>query len=285
MVSATLPEILSPEAAAEPGKTTARRSPRHLAASITLFVIGVALIYPLIDVIIASFRLQGTGQFTLQYWRAVFHQIPVWRELGMSALVTGTSVAGVLVVSVPAGYAYAKLSFRGARVIFGITVACMMIPVESMIIPEYSNLAKVGLVGSVLGTVLVFVGLGIPLSVFLMASYFKSLPDALLESGLVDGAGHLRIFLSIMLPLALPAIVTIGVLEFLAVWNDLLIALLFLPIQSHTIAVGLAALQGNHILNTYVLVAGSVLSAIPPMIVYMLFQRHLVAGLTMGVHR
>lgn len=284
-MSATLPEILSPEAAAEPGKTTARRSPRHLAASITLFVIGVALIYPLIDVIIASFRLQGTGQFTLQYWRAVFHQIPVWRELGMSALVTGTSVAGVLVVSVPAGYAYAKLSFRGARVIFGITVACMMIPVESMIIPEYSNLAKVGLVGSVLGTVLVFVGLGIPLSVFLMASYFKSLPDALLESGLVDGAGHLRIFLSIMLPLALPAIVTIGVLEFLAVWNDLLIALLFLPIQSHTIAVGLAALQGNHILNTYVLVAGSVLSAIPPMIVYMLFQRHLVAGLTMGVHR
>ncbi len=284
-MSATLPEILSPEAAAEPGKTSARRSPRHLAASITLFVIGVALIYPLIDVIIASFRLQGTGQFTLQYWRAVFHQIPVWRELGMSALVTGTSVAGVLVVSVPAGYAYAKLSFRGARVIFGITVACMMIPVESMIIPEYSNLAKVGLVGSVLGTVLVFVGLGIPLSVFLMASYFKSLPDALLESGLVDGAGHLRIFLSIMLPLALPAIVTIGVLEFLAVWNDLLIALLFLPIQSHTIAVGLAALQGNHILNTYVLVAGSVLSAIPPMIVYMLFQRHLVAGLTMGVHR
>ena len=285
MVSATLPEILSPEAAAEPGKTSARRSPRHLAASITLFVIGVALIYPLIDVIIASFRLQGTGQFTLQYWRAVFDQIPVWRELGMSALVTGTSVAGVLVVSVPAGYAYAKLSFRGARVIFGITVACMMIPVESMIIPEYSNLAKVGLVGSVLGTVLVFVGLGIPLSVFLLASYFKSLPDALLESGLVDGAGHLRIFLSIMLPLALPAIVTLGVLEFLAVWNDLLIALLFLPIQSHTIAVGLAALQGNHILNTYVLVAGSVLSAIPPMIVYMLFQRHLVAGLTMGVHR
>ena len=285
MVSATLPEILSPEAAAEPGKTMARRSPRHLAASITLCVIGVALIYPLIDVIIASFRLQGTGQFTLQYWRAVFHQIPVWRELGMSALVTGASVAGVLVVSVPAGYAYAKLSFRGARAIFGITVACMMIPVESMIIPEYSNLAKVGLVGSVLGTVLVFVGLGIPLSVFLMASYFKSLPDALLESGLVDGAGHLRIFLSIMLPLALPAIVTIGVLEFLAVWNDLLIALLFLPIQSHTIAVGLAALQGNHILNTYVLVAGSVLSAIPPMIVYMLFQRKLVAGLTMGVNR
>ncbi len=285
MVSATVPDVLSPETAAESEKMTATRSPRHLVASITLLVIGVALIYPLIDVIISSFRSQGTGPFTLQYWRAVFQQIPVWREVGMSALVTGASVAGVLVVSVPAGYAYAKLSFRGARAIFGITVACMMIPVESMIIPEYSNLAKVGLVGSVLGTVLVFVGLGIPLSVFLMASYFKSLPDALLESGLVDGAGHLRIFLSVMLPLALPAVVTIGVLEFLAVWNDLLIALLFLPIQSQTIAVGLAALQGNHILNTYVLVAGSVLSAIPPMIVYMLFQRHLVAGLTMGVHR
>ena len=286
MVTATLPDVLEPEGrTAEPGRATSSLAGRHLVASVTLLVIGAALLYPLIDVVIASFRTEGTGPFTLEYWRAVFHQIPVWHQLGMSALVTACSVAGVLVVSVPAGYAYAKLSFRGAKVVFAVTIACMMIPVESMIIPEYSNLAKVGLVGSVLGTVLVFVGLGIPLAVFLMASYFTSLPDALVESGLVDGAGHLRIFLSVMLPLALPAIVTIGVLEFLAVWNDLLIALLFLPIQSQTIAVGLAALQGNHILNTYVLVAGSVLSAIPPMIVYMLFQRHLVAGLTMGVHR
>ena len=285
MVSTAVPDTLQPEATGEPEQGTVSLSRRHVVASLTLLVIGVALMYPLVDVIIASFRSQGTGPFTLRYWRSVFQEIPVWHELGMSALVTGASVVGVLVVSVPAGYAYAKLSFRGARVIFGITVACMMIPVESMIIPEYLNLAKVGLVGSVLGTVLVFVGLGIPLSVFLMASYFKSLPDALVESGLVDGAGHLRIFRSVMLPLATPAIVTIGVLEFLAVWNDLLIALLFLPVQSQTIAVGLAALQGNHILNTYVLVAGSVLSAIPPMIVYMLFQRHLVAGLTMGVHR
>ncbi len=285
MVSARLPEVLQPEKAAARGRTRISLARRHRVASMTLLVIGVALIYPLIDVVVASFRMQGTGPFTLEYWRAVLQQVPVWRELGMSALVTGASVAGVLLVSVPAGYAYAKLSFRGANVIFAITVACMMIPVESIIIPEYSNLAKIGLVGSVPGTILVFVGLGIPLSVFLMASYFKSLPDSLLESGLVDGAGHTRIFFSIMLPLAIPAIVTIGVLEFLAVWNDLLIALLFLPIQSQTIAVGLAALQGNHVLNTYVLVAGSVLSAIPPMIVYMLFQRHLVAGLTMGVHR
>ena len=251
----------------------------------TLAVIGIALMYPLVDVVLASFRAQGTGPFTLEYWRAVFHEVPVWHQLGMSALVTACAVAGVLLVSVPAGYAYAKLHFRGAKIVFGITVACMMVPVESIVIPEYLNLAKVGLVGSVLGTVLVFVGLGTPLSVFLMASYFKSLPDALVESGLVDGAGHVRIFVSVMLPLALPAMVTVGVLQFLAVWNDLLIALLFLPIQSQTIAVGLASLQGNHILNTYVLVAGSVLSAIPPMIIYMLFQRHLVAGLTTGVHR
>lgn len=257
----------------------------HLAATTTLAVIGIALLYPLVDVVLASFRAQGTGPFTLEYWRAVFHEVPVWHQLGMSALVTACAVAGVLLVSVPAGYAYAKLHFRGAKIVFGITVACMMVPVESIVIPEYLNLAKVGLVGSVLGTVLVFVGLGTPLSVFLMASYFKSLPDALVESGLVDGAGHVRIFVSVMLPLALPAMVTVGVLQFLAVWNDLLIALLFLPIQSQTIAVGLASLQGNHILNTYVLVAGSVLSAIPPMIIYMLFQRHLVAGLTTGVHR
>lgn len=285
MVSATHFEMPATEVGGPLARARSSRARRNLAASVTLMVIGIAMLYPLVDVMIGSFRNQGTGGLTLAYWRAVFREVPVWHELGMSAVVTGCSVGSVLLVSVPAGYAYAKLQFRGARTVFAVTVACMMVPVESIVIPEYSNLAKVDLVGSVVGTVLVFVGLGLPLSVFLIASYFKSIPDALVESGLVDGAGHVRIFLSIMLPLATPAIVTIGVLQFLAVWNDLLIALLFLPTQSQTIAVGLASLQGNHILNTYVLVAGSVLSAIPPMIVYMVFQRHLVAGLTMGVHR
>ena len=285
MVSTPTYDVLAEEPTPRLARVGTLGRGHHLVASMTLAVIGIALLYPLVDVVLASFRVQGTGAFTLEYWRAVFHEVPVWHQLGMSALVTACSVAGVLVVSVPAGYAYAKLQFPGAKIVFGVTVACMMIPIESIVIPEYLNLAKVGLVGTVLGTVLVFVGLGTPLSIFLMASYFKSLPDALVESGLVDGAGHVRIFFSVMLPLALPAMVTIGVLQFLAVWNDLLIALLFLPTQSQTIAVGLASLQGNHILNTYVLVAGSVLSAIPPMIVYVLFQRHLVAGLTTGVHR
>lgn len=252
-------------------------------ASFVLLVIACALMYPLIDVVIGSFRVGGSGPLTLLYWREVFRQVPVVPELEVSALLSIASVLGVLLVAVPGGYAFAKLPFRGARLAFLICVGCMMIPLESIIVPEYTNLAAIGLVGTVQGTVLVAVAVGTPLAVFLMTSYFRSLPDSLMEAAWVDGAGELRIFLGIMLPLAAPALATVAVLEFLSVWNDLLIALLFLPMDTRSIAVGLAALQGNHVLNTNVLVAGSVLSAIPPILVYLMFQRYIVSGLTMGV--
>ncbi len=256
---------------------------RGLRASVVLLIMACALMYPLIDVIVGSFRVGGTGAWTLLYWHEVFRQVPVWPELEMSAIVSVASVVGVLLVAVPGGYAFAKLRFRGAGVALAVCVGCMMIPLESIIIPEYTNLVRVGLVGTVQGTVLVGMGVGTPLAVFLMTSYFRGLPDSLVEAALVDGAGQLKVFFRIMLPLAVPALVTVAVLQFLSVWNDLLIALLFLPAQSRTIAVGLAALQGDHVLNTNVLVAGSVLSAIPPMLVYLAFQRYLVSGLTMGV--
>ncbi len=112
----------------------------------------------------------------------------------------------------------------GSGVAFVVAVACMMIPAESILIPEYINFVRLGLVGTVFGTALVYVGMGIPFGIFLTTSYFRRIPDSMMEAALVDGAGHLRVFLRVMLPLARPALAIVAVLQFLGVWNDLLTA-------------------------------------------------------------
>lgn len=258
---------------------------RSLAGSAVLLIIGCALLYPVVDAAIGCFEVAGTGRLTLRYWSQLFSQVPVGSDMLVSAGLSVAVVVLVLLFAVPCGYALAKLRFRGSRVVAIIGVACLLIPFQSVVIPLYTNFAKLGLVGTLPGTALVYVGLGVPFAVFLMTSYFRALPDSLMESALVDGAGDFRAFLRIMLPLAKPALAVIAVLQFLGIWNDLLTALLFLPQQTRTIAVGLATVQALHVSDTQILVAGSILSAIPPVLVYLAFQRHLIAGLTMGAEK
>jgi ABC-type glycerol-3-phosphate transport system permease component len=264
---------------------SARARLRRLGPSAVLLVIGAALLYPVIDAAVSTFLTQGTGQPTLQYWSQVFRAFPVLGDMGVSAAMSAAVVCAVLLIAAPCGYALAKLRFRGSGVVFVLAVACMMIPTESILIPEYINFARLGLVGTLWGTALVYVGMGIPFGVFLTANYFRQLPDSLLEAALVDGAGNLQAFWRVMLPLARPALAIVAVMQFLGVWNDLLIALLFMPQQVQTVGVGLASLPGTHVANTNAMVAGSVLSAVPPVLVYLIFQRHLIGGLTMGAEK
>jgi ABC-type glycerol-3-phosphate transport system permease component len=136
------------------------------------------------------------------------------------------------------------------------------------------------------GAVFVYAALGTPFATFLMTAYYRSLPDELIEAALVDGLGYWRIFQRIALPLSIPAIVTIVVLQVIQIWGDLLIGLLFLqnPAQ-RTITVGLGALSAGRVTEIPVLMAGSLVSAIPAVIVYLIFQGQLVKGLTAGISK
>lgn len=258
---------------------------RRLGPSALLLVISIVLLYPVIDAAVGTFLTQGTGQPTLRYWSQAFQAIPVLKDMGVSALLAIVVVGFVLLIATPCGYALAKLRFRGSGVVFVVAVACMMIPVESILIPEYINFVRLGMVGTLWGTALVYVGMGIPFGVFLTTNYFRNIPDSLIEAALVDGAGNVQGFWRVMLPLARPALAIVAVMQFLGVWNDLLTALLFMPQSVQTIGVGLAGLPGTHVANTNALVAGSVLSAIPPVLVYLVFQRYLISGLTLGAEK
>jgi multiple sugar transport system permease protein/raffinose/stachyose/melibiose transport system permease protein len=217
-------------------------------------------------------------------WGQLFSELPVGRELFNSTLICVVSILLILAVSTTAGFAFAKLRYRGSGTVFLAVVAALMVPLQSIIIPEYVNLGKLGLINTYLGAILVYVALGTPFATFLMATYYRGISDDLIEAAVMDGLGYERTFLRIALPLSWPAIATVTVLQFIQIWDDLLVGLLFLQNpQQRTITVGLAALSAGRTTSIPVLMAGSFLSAVPAIVVYLIFQRYLVRGLTLGM--
>jgi ABC-type glycerol-3-phosphate transport system permease component len=245
---------------------------------IVMVIVAIVMFYPFVFMISASFKTQaqyiaGEG-FSLESWQKLAQTLPVGQQTMNSLIVCALSIGIIIIVSTMAGFAFAKLRYRRSTLVFLLIIAAMLIPMQSIIIPAYVNISKLHLLTTYFGAVIVY------------AAYYRSLPDELLEAALIDGVGYWGIFRRIALPLSIPAIVTIGVLQFIQIWGDLLIGLLFLqnPAQ-RTITVGLGALSAGRVTEIPVLMAGSLVSAIPAVIVYLIFQQQLVKGLTAGISK
>ena len=266
----------------------ARRRGRVGMIFLIMTVIAVVMLYPFWYLLNNAFRTQS--QFEQQHghsavsWSQLLRELPVGRELLNSTLICLASILLILAVSTTAGFAFAKLRYRGSGLLFLGVVAALMVPLQSIIIPEYVNLGKLGLINTYLGAILVYVALGTPFATFLMATYYRGISDDLIEAAVMDGLGYERTFLRIALPLSWPAIATVTVLQFIQIWDDLLVGLLFLQNpEQRTITVGLAALSAGRTTSIPVLMAGSFISAVPAIVVYLIFQRYLVRGLTLGM--
>ena len=273
-----------------PGVAVWRRRAARFGTYLGLALISVVMLYPFWSMGIASFRsleqyTNGHG-FSLSSWRQLFATLPVGRELLSSAIVTVGAIAVILAVSTTAGYALGVLRYRFSTVVFLLVISAMMVPMQSMILPEYVNLSRIGFINHYYGAILVYAALGTPFSTFLMTTYFRRMPEDVVEASLIDGLGYGKIFLRMMLPLALPAIFTVTVLQFIQIWDDLLVGLLFLQTPNlRPITVGLATIPSQHLLDVPVLMAGSLMSALPAIVVYLVFQRYLITGLTMGMSK
>ncbi len=278
-----LPEpVVRPRSVRRPWRTTLLFS--------LMVVIAIVMLYPFWFMINTSLMSErgflGGGGHSLASWRALDATLPWAQQLKNSTLVCGMSIGIILVCSTMAGFAFAKLRYPGATVVFLAIIAALLIPVQSIIIPAYVDIANWHLLTSYTGAVLMYAALGTPFATFLMTAYYRSLPDDLLEAGVVDGLSYPGIFLRIALPMSLPALATIFVLQFIQIWDDLLVGLLFLQNPSErTITVGLGALAAGRTTDIPVLMAGSLVSAIPAIIVFLIFQRFLVNGLTAGIGR
>jgi multiple sugar transport system permease protein/raffinose/stachyose/melibiose transport system permease protein len=275
-----VPRVLRPR--------STRRPLRTVLLLAVMTAIAAVMLYPFWWMVDTSLKsndqfLHGGGH-SLASWTHLNDALPWKRQLLNSTVVCVASIAVILVVSTLAGFSFAKLRYRAATFVFVGIIAAMLIPIQSIIIPAYINLANWHLLNSYYGAVLVYAALGTPFATFLMTAYFRGLPDDVIEAGIVDGLSYLAVFRRIALPMAVPAIVTVAVLQFIQIWDDLLVGLLLLqdPDQ-RTITVGLGALAAGRTTDIPVLMAGSILSAIPAIVVYLVFQRFLVNGLTAGM--
>ena len=272
------------------GRSPARRRLGRTLIFLAMSLMAVIMLYPFAVMVLVSFKtnaqyLIGHGTST-QTWQQINSSLPVWQELWNSTVVCTLSILIILVVGIMAGFSFAKLQFRGGNIVFLAIVSAMMVPLQAILIPEFVNIARTGLTNNYLGAVVVYAALGTPFSIFLFTTYFRRIPDELIEAGIVDGLGYWGVLWRLALPMALPAIATVTVLQFIQIWDDLLVGLLFLQNPSErTITVGLAALAAGHTTSIPLLMAGSLVSAAPAMIVYLIFQRFLVRGLTMGIDR
>ncbi|MEU6259590.1 carbohydrate ABC transporter permease [Streptomyces sp. NPDC047043] len=216
---------------------------------------------------------------TLANYRELFSNLDFTSMFANSAIVAAAVTAGNLLFCSMLGYALAKLEFRGRRAVFTLVIATLMVPGLVTFVPLYVLVANLKLTGSLLGLILPF--LATPFGVFLMRQFISGLPDELIDAARVDGCRELAIYWKIILPLTRPALATLGIITFLGSWNNFLWPLVVAQNESqYTLPVGLALASGGQDFTRFgILLAGSVVVLLPVMIVFLLFQRHFVAGI------
>jgi ABC-type glycerol-3-phosphate transport system permease component len=200
-----------------------------------------------------------------------------------STVVTLGSVVLVTLVSVPAAYAFVRLPFRGSELLLKVFVFLMVIPPIVMLLPLFSLMNALGRVNHFDAVIVAYAGLMFPFSVFMMVRYIETIPQDLYEAAFVEGASHLRILWSIVVPLIVPALLTLGIVNALWAWNELLIAVVMLQSEeSRTLQAGLALLKGKNTMDIPLVMAGATISAIPLLLVYLFGQRVFMSGLLAG---
>jgi len=219
--------------------------------------------------------------FTFDNYMEVFHNQPALRWTFNSLFVAGVTTVLVVVASSMAAYAFSKLRFKGRTVIFIVFVSSMMVPKEVMIVPLFRLTQQLGLVNSLYG--MIWPNVAIAFGVFLLKGFFDSAPDALREAARIDGAGEVRTFVQVLLPIVKPGIGALFILNFVQVWNDYLWQLVVgQEKNSKTLMVGVATLMQDLNPNFAYKMAGATVAAIPMLLIFILFQQYFTRGISIG---
>ena len=283
----------APRAGAEQWpRARARRVAAGAVQQIVLIILSAVMLAPLYFVAVTAFktaRQYGREPWglplrpTLAAFRTAFERGDLLLWFRNSLIVAVGSVVIVTALALMAAYAISTMRFRGRGLLRRSFIVLMMIPPIILVIPLFVLFARLDLVNSFPGTIIVFTGLLLPFSAYLFVSFFASLPRELLEAAALDGAGRFTILRQIVVPLALPAIVTQLLVNLLYVWNELLVVLIFLQSDDRkTLAAGITVFQGRFFRDTPLVMAASLVVAAPMVVVYLFSQRAFVRGLTAG---
>ena len=257
-----------------------------------LVVNGFVMVYPLVVMVLSAFKSNAeifASPFALPESFGLTNAARVWNETSFvryllnSLTVTAASVAVIIVFGTMAAYAIARYPFRLSAVVFMFFLSGLMVPLKLAIIPLFIQLDLLGLIDTRLGLVLVYVAMGLPSAVFIMTGFLRTLPGELEESARIEGASELRTMISVMLPMARPAMVIAAIQNAVPIWNDFFFPLVFISSDRlKTLPQGLTVFMGEYNTDWGVLFAGLTLAALPIIVVYVLLSRQFIAGLTQG---
>jgi alpha-glucoside transport system permease protein len=258
-------------------------------------VIGVIWLVPTFGLLVASLRPESDNvssgwwtvftdpsQLTFQNYKNLFDNNTIVDAFFNTIYITVPATLLVVLVASLAGYAFAWMDFWGRDWLFLIVIGLLVVPVQVGLIPIARLYGDIGIFGTILGVVLFHVAFGLPFAIFLLRNYFAGIPRDLLEAARMDGGTEFTIFRRVILPLGLPAIASLTIFQFLWVWNDLLVALVFADRNSQPLTVALQQQTRQFGSNFDVLAPGAFVSLIVPLIVFFSFQRYFVQGVLAG---
>ena len=264
----------------------------RIARQATLFAMAVLTLYPVWFMLSTAFKTQGQyldspyglpWPLSLSNFGDAVHGGTFLLWLKNSAILTLGAVIVSTAAAALAAFALARMQWLGRNVFFAVSTALMVVPPVVMLLPLFILFTDLNLVSTYQGVVLIYAGLTLPFSTFMLTNFFRAIPNELIESAVTDGARHGSVLIRIVLPLSAPALVTLVVVNGLWVWNELLIALVFLPSDElKTLMVGVTVFQSKYNLNVPVTMAGMLLASVPMFLVYLFGQRFFIRGLTAG---
>jgi len=274
----------------------------NLASTISLTILVAIWSIPTIGLLITSLRLRSEAEIS-PWWEGLLNPLStVWSleayenslESGMLESLINTFAVTIpatilpLMIAANAAYAFTFLKFKGKELIFAILVGLMVIPLQSALIPVLKGMVwfqktfDIPLTGTYASAWVVHSAFALPLAIYILRNYMLSLPTSLIEAARVDGASYYQIFWRLVLPMSIPAIASFAIFQFLWVWNDYLIAFIFVGEQNSVMTYKLLRLLGQYGQGWQDVAAGSFISLVVPLIVFFALQRYFVRGLTAG---
>jgi N-acetylglucosamine transport system permease protein len=264
---------------------------------VLLAVWTIIVIVPFLWVVLSSFKTTKeilASPFSLPAHWSFDNYAHAWTDAGIrqfflnTVIVVGVALVLVMLLGAMCAYVLARFKFRGARAIYYLMLAGLTFPIFLAIVPLFFILKNIGLINTLPGLIMVYVAFALPFTVFFLYSFFRSLPDDVYEAALIDGAGEWRAFFRIMLPMARPGVAAVAIFNFLGLWNQFLLPVALNTDQSrYVLTQGMAsfASQAGYAVDFGALFAAVVITVVPVLIVYVIFQRRLEGSVSRGTFR
>jgi multiple sugar transport system permease protein len=260
--------------------------------AIPMAMLALATIYPMLftlNVAMKSRREYILDRFSLADGLRFQNLATAWTSAGMaryfinSVIVVGSAVVLLLLIGSMAGFALSHLRFRGNTLVFLGILGALLVPFQVIMVPLHRILSDSGLLDTYPGLILAYVAQFLPFTVYLLASYYSGISRDIVEAARIDGNNTYGVYRRIMLPLGWPALLSVGILNTLFCWNDVLISLLVMPSADHrTLMVGVTSLRGQYSADIPTFASGVLIAAIPVLLIYLIFQRQITDGITAG---